>query len=168
MGEGLICQLDWWLQLNPQWQKKNVFPTDGSAWKEGAVINCCLLEEEMEFCSEILDSGVSILHELTQTTNISFPPKQQCRKICLPFIVNGSTRVIWPALGSSSQPRTNTVFRMTIVPFWKKKTNNNGSITHLNETRVHISGTVGDSHSKNIEPGSPFHILHRAATQCAA
>lgn len=40
--------------------------------------------------------------------------------------------------------RTNTVFRMTIVPFWKKEKNNNGPIMHLNETRVHISGTVGD------------------------
>lgn len=121
MGEGLICQLDWWLQLNPQWQRKNVFPTDGSAWKEGAVINCCLLEEEMEFCSVIRLRGINTAWAHADNKHL-FPAKATVQENLLAIHCQWVYKGYLTCFRIQLTARTNTVFRMTIVPFWKKKT----------------------------------------------
>lgn len=144
MGEGLICQLDWWLQLNPQWQKKKCFPY---RW----------LSLERRSSDQLLPAGRGngVLLRDIRLRGINtawaladnkhpFHTKATVRENLLAIHCQWVYKGYLTCFRIQLTARTNTVFRMTIVPFWKKKKNNNGPIMHLNETRVHISGTVGD------------------------
>lgn len=90
------------------------------------MINCCLQEEETEFCSEILDTRVSILDELSSRQQTPFWLQSngaEKNPVChlLRMGLQGLSDLLQDPAHNRDEHNSPAVFRLTIVLFGRMR-----------------------------------------------